>query len=405
VTLMRRTTIASLAVAAALPLLSVASQAAPAFSAPRAPADDAASDDPDVVAMADLWGVSTERGIIALGRHRRVRSIVRYVAREVFVIFCRGKVRRLAGVLFRLSSYEGHARAAAGRNPTGHQRVFDLSVKSVTASENEGYEQQEKVGSLLRDHGVYDFYAYFDSAASVVQIGVWEGAKMSAEEVRQLLNDSLDTSLVGVNVVSLDDPPVHEASSEGGLHAADPGFCTTGFTVVNSSGTRRATSAGHCYADITEYFDVGQGGIWQALNFVTKYNNTWGDISLWTTPTAPYTATFRTDSGQRDVDSVKQASTMTQGDGICFTGYISGSKCGMVYQVNADCGGDSDNTHMILSQQHFVHRGDSGGPAYFGTEAWGSVKGWCATQTASWDSFSKAVNYDEAVGYHVLIHP
>ncbi|MDV3457465.1 hypothetical protein RZN05_10760 [Sphingomonas sp. HF-S4] len=168
----------------------------------------------------------------------------------------------------------------------------------------------------------------------------------------------------------------------GRLDGIDPGNgkryrCTTGYAVTD--GTRSGiTTAAHCLDDMT-YYDPQGGPI--PLSFVGQWGWGYHDVQIHTgaAPERPliYSDTARTI--ERPVEAQIAKPSTRAGDFVCHRGESSGYSCAEVELLDfapaADlCGGPCLPTWVTVAGPS-CKGGDSGGPVFSGTTAFGVVKG------------------------------
>jgi streptogrisin C len=168
----------------------------------------------------------------------------------------------------------------------------------------------------------------------------------------------------------------------GRLDGIDPGNgkryrCTTGFAVTD--GTRSGiTTAAHCLDNMT-YYDPERRPI--PLSFIGQWGWGYHDVQIHT-GTAPerpliYSDTARTI--ERPVEAQIGKPSTRAGDFVCHRGESSGYSCAEVELLDfapaADlCGGPCLPTWVTVAGPS-CKGGDSGGPVFGGTTAFGVVKG------------------------------
>ncbi|TGX40876.1 hypothetical protein E5A74_14770 [Sphingomonas naasensis] len=172
---------------------------------------------------------------------------------------------------------------------------------------------------------------------------------------------------------------LHGGGRLSGVNAADGKryLCTTGFAVTD--GTRSGiTTAAHCLDDMT-YYDPERRPT--PLSFVGQWGWGYHDIQIHTgaAPERPllYSDTARTI--ERPVEAQRSKASTRAGDFVCHRGESSGYSCAEVELLDfapaADlCGGPCLPTWVTVAGPS-CKGGDSGGPVFSGTTAFGVVKG------------------------------
>lgn len=199
-----------------------------------------------------------------------------------------------------------------------------------------------------------------------------------------------------VDLTIRDIPIVEPEGAFGGMltnSAAGP-ECTSGWTVIQlNTGTRGVSSAGHCIGVI----NINHPG--HALHPTTWKNGVegqWGDVEWYTTAQAEADDFYSEAAVIRDVGAIEPAAGISENEAICVYGRASPTRdCSLsVLNVSIACG----NLNRLVQMNGDTQvGGDSGGPWYFGTTAFGGHFGNCG----GLDSFSKASFFDEALGISV----
>jgi hypothetical protein len=234
------------------------------------------------------------------------------------------------------------------------------------------------------------------TAHGAIRVTVTGKASETADAIRSALPLELRS---GMDVVVRDMPVVEEQAVKGGIIAThDQTFlCTTGFTVNGFGGIRGITTAGHC-SDINKVWDH-IGGYWHTYFKAGEHQGNWGDVEWGTTAEAERDDFHASYSEIRDVSGVKSAATFGVGEFICFWGWGSQAKncTTQVLNVSINCGSLG---HIVQMDEGFTLGGDSGGPWYYGTRAYGGHFGLCSGLS----SFTKADYFDEAIGASVALN-
>ncbi len=184
-------------------------------------------------------------------------------------------------------------------------------------------------------------------------------------------------------VRTLDEQPVNAALYGGsrvtGLLAATGkrAACTTGFVVTDGARTG-ILSAAHC-PDQLSYHDLD--GADEPLALVGKWGTAYQDVQV-STATQALMPLFRADPRGSDIRPLTGARSRAEtrvGDFICHGGIKSGYSCAEVeftdYAPHPDvCGALCDPAWVTVAGPA-CGRGDSGGPVFSGTVAFGITKG------------------------------
>lgn len=154
-------------------------------------------------------------------------------------------------------------------------------------------------------------------------------------------------------------------------------ICTSGFVVTDGAQTGIATAA-HCPDELT-YYDADGGT--QTLPFVGQWGAGYQDVQVNLSPDAT-AGTFYADRG---ADSLRQVTTWRNrdstraGDFVCHFGQSSGYSCAPVLLTDYAppgelCGGPCSPTWVTVAGPTCIP-GDSGGPVFSGSVAFGIAKG------------------------------
>ena len=153
--------------------------------------------------------------------------------------------------------------------------------------------------------------------------------------------------------------------------------CTTGFVVTDGSQTGVVTAA-HC-PDTLTYFDPEGGEV--PLSFVGGWGARYQDVQVHVAP-QPLKPQFYADarkSALRNVTTWRRRTSTRAGDAICHRGEATGYSCSEVeltdYAPPGElCGGPCDPVWVTVTGPS-CRGGDSGGPIFNGTVAFGIAKG------------------------------
>ena len=188
---------------------------------------------------------------------------------------------------------------------------------------------------------------------------------------------------VPVRVRVLGGPTANMGIEGGGrVVGVDPGdqkrkICTTGFVVTDASRTGVVTAA-HCPDTLTYYDPEGEQ---IPLSFGGQWGWRYQDVQLHVTERAQRPL-FYADTAKkslRTLTSWRNLQSTRAGDAICHRGETSGYSCSQVeltdYAPPGDlCGGPCDPVWVAVTGPS-CRAGDSGGPVFNGTVAFGIAKG------------------------------
>jgi hypothetical protein len=155
-------------------------------------------------------------------------------------------------------------------------------------------------------------------------------------------------------------------------------FCTTGFVVTDGARTGIVTAA-HCPDSLT-YYDP-DGGAEVPLSFVGGWGAQYQDVQVHVGE-ALHRPVFYADGAKRTLRTLTGARPRTAirgGETVCHRGEATGYSCGEVelthFAPPGDlCGGPCDPVWVTVSGAA-CRGGDSGGPVFAGTVAYGILKG------------------------------
>jgi hypothetical protein len=153
--------------------------------------------------------------------------------------------------------------------------------------------------------------------------------------------------------------------------------CTTGFVVTDASQTGIVTAA-HC-PDTLTYYEPGGGAV--ELGFVGQWGARYQDVQVHVSERAQqplFYADARKQVARKLTGSRSRTSTRA-GDSVCKRGETTGYSCSEVELVDFAppgdlCGGPCDPVWVTVTGPS-CRAGDSGGPVFVGTTAFGIAKG------------------------------
>lgn len=260
-------------------------------------------------------------------------------------------------------------------------------------------EREVRVHAALTDLGIDQIASSFDlDGRGRIDVTVYDSGSPQLDALLAALPADLVQD-VTINVAK--EPIAGDAHAFGGATVRDDGVseCTSGWTVVNGSGTTGVTTAGHC-TGINQIREDGVG-TW-ALTHQAQHRGQWGDVE-WKTSGHLEPARFYASAGTlRDTNSLEARANISVNESICVYGRFSNDRdCSLdVEDVSVGCTVDGVwNGRLVQMDGRAVVQGDSGGGWSFGTRAYGSTKGWCG----GLDVFSVADLYDEALGVTVRL--
>jgi streptogrisin C len=175
-----------------------------------------------------------------------------------------------------------------------------------------------------------------------------------------------------------------DADVRGGskVTASSGSYCTSGFTVKNSSGVTAMTTAAHCEGMNTYH---NPNGTTIGLTFVSEVKDADQDVEIHTSGYVERPE-FYADSATsaRVLTGRRLRSSTGAGDQVCHRGTTTGYSCGYVQLTNYTptyanaCGTVSCSPVWVLvdgDADTACYSGDSGGPVFASQTAFGLLKG------------------------------
>ncbi|MDQ0990056.1 S1 family peptidase [Streptomyces sp. V3I7] len=172
--------------------------------------------------------------------------------------------------------------------------------------------------------------------------------------------------------------------------------CSLGFNVQDSAGNYYFLTAGHC--------TDGAGTWWSNSSHTTTLGSTAGssfpgnDYGI-----VSYTNSSVTKSGTVGSQDITSASTPSVGTSVTRRGSTTGIHSGTVQALNATVNyGGGDIVYGLIQTNVCAEPGDSGGPLYGGTRAYGLTSGGSGNCTSGGTTFFQPVTEAlNAYGVHV----
>ena len=182
----------------------------------------------------------------------------------------------------------------------------------------------------------------------------------------------------------------------GGMQIKDDNVdeCTSGWTVRrNSDGARGISAAAHC-SGVNEVEHTGHGD--HAMSYQAGHEGAWGDVEWHSTGQAEADDFYANATTVRDVTAVEAAANIAENEVICIYGRATNvQRCSAeVLEVSINCGALG---RIVQMNADVSTGGDSGGPWFYTTRAYGGHFGTCDGLS----SFTKAAYFDEALGVSV----
>lgn len=193
-----------------------------------------------------------------------------------------------------------------------------------------------------------------------------------------------------VKVITVSELSIRETDIFAGLALTT---CTSGFSVVNSSGTKGIITAAHC-SNSQSY--NGTSLPFQGSAYGGSYDFQWHTAPGFTVRNLAYDG-----SGNRYIYSTKHRNNQALNSWVCKYGKTSGYTCGFITNKDFRPGDPSSWSATFI----LVHRdgvdlsstGDSGGPWFLGNTAYGVHSGGVGD-----DAYYMAVNYVDYLDLTVL---
>lgn len=184
----------------------------------------------------------------------------------------------------------------------------------------------------------------------------------------------------------------------GGYLAINGYLCTGGFNVISSTGVTGIATAGHCENSPGAQRNRPGDTSWN-LTYKAGHEGQWGDFQ-WHTTSGTESDDFYYDEsgGARDVSG--QGSPV-DGQTLCRFGYTTDDECDTVTELSV-CSGSY--CRLVEMAHREAAGGDSGGPWYLGTVAYGYHHGGkpCGTFSQNiCDLWSRASYIDNALNVFV----
>ncbi|WP_460915905.1 chymotrypsin family serine protease [Plantactinospora veratri] len=226
------------------------------------------------------------------------------------------------------------------------------------------------------------------------------GTGLRAATVGTALPEALRT---GLDLDVVEGPAnIRQTSLFGGMPTTRPGaglICTTGFS-VSPGGFVGVTTAAHCNNS-----EAAHNGARHPLNLFDEHLGDFGDVEWSTTSGVPVTDDFVAGSTEtRDVTGVRALADMMIGDQACVFGQSTGlRRCSFIADLDVSITDRRGTSHrQVAVRDNITQVGDSGGPWFVGTVAYGTHVGNAQVNGASVSAFSVADLFDEALGVRVM---
>jgi hypothetical protein len=296
---------------------------------------------------------------------------------------------RLAGIAIEHDPEYRIVVLLTGEEPAPAQSVFAGGMAVPIVFRTGAKATRERIVAAIREKGA-DIRAALPAAQGmgadprtgelVVMLRAHDARRYDLAEVARRIEEG-----TGVPArVRLLDGPVVDADIEGGgrVVGADAvtgrrTYCTTGFVVTDGARTGIVTAA-HCPDEPTYFAPDGRQ---VALSFGGQWGWSFQDVQLHVSDEAQRPV-FYADTAKTEVRTLtgsRGRSGTRAGDAVCHRGETTGYSCSLVeltdYSPPGDlCGGPCDPVWVTVAGPS-CRGGDSGGPVFSGTTAFGIVKG------------------------------
>lgn len=197
-----------------------------------------------------------------------------------------------------------------------------------------------------------------------------------------------------VELVKVEKLAAPTADIYGGLGVS--GGCTLGFGVRNSAGVRGVTTAGHC-SNTQSYNGV-------ALPIQRESVGGSYDIQWHTAPGFTVRNWIYNGSGVSAITGARAVANQTIGSTVCNYGKVTRYKCGEIYSKTARTGPyipNSSPTYVLVRRSgvDMTEYGDSGGPWFVGSVAYGTQSGQAGIST---EALYMPIDYLSGIGVTLL---
>ncbi|MEO1231466.1 MAG: S1 family peptidase [Myxococcota bacterium] len=270
---------------------------------------------------------------------------------------------------------------------------IDIELHAHLGYSEEGlHSQLLEVHHAIRAAGYPDVLSAYNVEDGTIDVSVGtEESSLASHELFATLPASARAPNVRLNV----GPSHHHANHllSGGNHLNG---CTAGFN-VRSGSTDGMLTAGHCGRSVRILPDAG--GAMISLSYRASHEGRWGDFGWHTTTRDTFRTFFQYDTGRRrEVWRMGQAS---KGRTLCRYGRTTPQRCDTVHRVNVSSGGED---RLAMMKNNYADHGDSGGPWFYGSTAYGVHEGGQQGFLWKWRSvWSQLVYIDDALNLTLMM--
>lgn len=234
-----------------------------------------------------------------------------------------------------------------------------------------------RYAELTRRSDVRDAVGSYDLATGVIDLDVLpaaavRSAREKASALARLAPRPAANRAIDIDLGLLERPDGHTDSDlyGGGVLflPVEGRRCTAAFTVVNKfSGREGVSTAYHCATSTLRYYHHGARS-YTTIERIARAAGTSGDIAWYTPGSYTPTNAFYYDYGKTRM--VRGSGTPEVGQRVCNYGRATGYKCTTVYRNNV-CREAGAYCGLTAASREVTYFGDSGGPWFFGTNAYG----------------------------------
>lgn len=269
-------------------------------------------------------------------------------------------------------------------------------------------DRKELVAKAILNMGFLTFSVsagILDQGVVVATVSVSADDFVREEDVIASLPGDLQSS---VRVVFSEGPVVHDLESFGGMWMRWSGGneCTSGFTVRKvATTTYGVATAGHCINDMQTINHPGHG-VHNLTGMPKEHYGSFGDDQWHTTAVADFDDFYASSTIVRDVASYEHHTEISVGEEICYFGRTNTDMvCDLLVEnPNQMCVNDGKMSDRLvrMDQSGNLDDGDSGGPWFFGTKAYGLTKGLCEPEHFNKAVFSTVSRLVDAIGVEIV---
>ncbi len=325
--------------------------------------------------------------------------------------------RRFAGASFSGESGQEAVWYFKGEVPKAH--LDDLEKRGIDGltlqggqrrSLDELIEIQDRLHLAVAARGYENVFSSFDLGSQLVTIEVADGPPNAVKGSERSEAVATEASKGLSAEIGLDEFRIVDAPS-GSKITDDHGYggswmrlsngtdwCTSAFVVRrNTNNTEGVLTASHCEG-LTLIADAGSGASFGAP-WANEHIGNWGDVEWHTTTHDDFPQFYVSSSSRATVKSRISNNAISEDVYVCRYGRNTQRDCGDISAINVT------HTTAAGTAQHLVEfevctgdGGDSGGPVYKGSAAWGVYKGHVGTTACI---FSKIQNAELAFDVHV----